>query len=109
MFYDGTWGTVCDDQWDLIDANVICRELGFGKAVNVYSSATFGMGKGKIWMDDVQCTGSERSLTECSHNGWGKHNCDHSEDVGILCASGKKKLPTNVLIRYLIARLQRHF
>ena len=109
MFYDGTWGTVCDDQWDLIDANVICRELGFGKAVKVYSSATFGMGKGKIWMDDVQCTGSERSLTECRHNGWGKHNCDHSEDVGILCASGKKKLSTKILIRYLIARLQRLF
>lgn len=101
MFHDGTWGTVCDDGWDLTDANVVCRELGFGLAVKVYSSATFGKGKGKIWMDDVLCTGTERSLAECRHNGWGKNNCDHSEDVGIVCDPGKKlNVSTKMLIRY---------
>lgn len=90
VFHDGTWGTVCDDGWDLTDANVVCRELGSGLAVKVYSSATFGMGKGKIWMDDVLCAGTERSLAECRHKGWGKNNCYHSEDVGIVCDPGKK-------------------
>ena len=40
-------------------------------------------------MDDVNCTGSERSLTECSHNDWGIENCDESEDAGVLCSSNK--------------------
>ena len=92
VFYNGTWGTVCDDSWDLIDASVVCRELGYGRAVKASVSATFGRGNGTIWMGDVRCTGNERSLTECHHNGWGKQNCEHSEDVGVICASGKNKV-----------------
>ncbi|CAH3183878.1 unnamed protein product [Porites evermanni] len=86
VFYNGIWGTVCDDSWDLNDAKVVCRQLGFGRAIKAYISAAFGPGDGKIWMDDARCTGSERSLTECSHNGWGVEDCDHGEDAGVLCS-----------------------
>ena len=89
VFYNGTWGTVCDDDWDINDAKVVCRQLGFGRAIKAFKSAAFGPGNGKIWMDDVTCTGNERSLTECSHNGWGIENCDHGEDAGVLCSSNK--------------------
>ena len=89
VFYNGIWGTVCDDYWDLNDAKVVCRQLGFGRATRAYKSATFGPGNGKIWMDGVRCTGSERSLTECPHNGWGIQNCGHSEDAGVQCSSNK--------------------
>ena len=91
VFYNGTWGTVCDDWWDLTDANVVCRELGFEGAVKAHVFATFGQRNGTIWMNDVRCTGNEKSLTECRHNGWGKHNCDHRDHAGVVCTTGKKK------------------
>ena len=89
VFYNGTWGTVCDDDWDVNDATVVCRQLGFGRAIVAFKWAAFGPGNGKIWMDDVTCTGNERSLTECPHNGWGIEDCDHGEDAGVLCSSNK--------------------
>ena len=87
VFYHGIWGTVCDDDWDLRDANVVCRQLGFPGAVAASTSAAFGQGVGQIWMDDVRCTGYENSLTECGHRGWGIHNCAHSEDAGAMCTT----------------------
>ena len=91
VFYNGTWGTVCDDYWDLNDANVVCRQLGFAGAVAANKSAAFGQGTGQIWMDDVQCRGVESFLTECGHNGWGIENCGHNEDASAICTAGDKK------------------
>ncbi|XP_044037977.1 uncharacterized protein LOC122869245 isoform X2 [Siniperca chuatsi] len=86
IFYNGAWGTVCDDNWDLSDAEVVCRQWGCGTALGAPQLAHFGEGTGKIWLDDVACSGSERSLTECQHRGFGRHNCEHSEDAGVICS-----------------------
>ncbi|XP_011677589.2 sushi, von Willebrand factor type A, EGF and pentraxin domain-containing protein 1 [Strongylocentrotus purpuratus] len=81
ILINGEWGTVCDDMWDMTDANVVCRQLGFGVAFRALSS--FGLGSGPISMDNVECDGTETSLLSCTH--LGSHNCQHQEDVGIVC------------------------
>uniref|UniRef100_A0A8C6TXD9 SRCR domain-containing protein n=1 Tax=Neogobius melanostomus TaxID=47308 RepID=A0A8C6TXD9_9GOBI len=85
VFYGGQWGTVCDDSWDMDDARVVCRQLGHRNAVAARGYAHFGRGSGEIWMDDVRCTGDESRLSDCTHNGFGAHNCRHHEDAGVEC------------------------
>ncbi|KAF5895102.1 deleted in malignant brain tumors 1 protein-like, partial [Clarias magur] len=81
------WGTVCDHSWDLKDAEVVCRQLGCGKAVSAPRNARFGPGSEPTWLDDVQCTGTERMLNICSHKGFGEKNCGHHEDAGVVCSN----------------------
>ena len=86
VMYLYTWGTICDDLWSIEDAHVICRQLGFGLALQATSRASFGQGTGTIWLDNVQCVGNETRIEDCSHNGWGTHNCAHFEDAGVVCS-----------------------
>ena len=85
VFYNGTWGTICDDWWDLQDANVVCRQLGYDGALSAPRQAAFGRGTGQIWLDDVGCFGNEKSISQCGHQGWGIENCAHGEDAGVVC------------------------
>ena len=87
IFHNGVSGTVCDDYWDMNDAQVVCRTLGSPDPSHALRLAYFGQGSGKIWLDDVNCLGTEGSIKRCSHNGWSVHDCDHYEDASVICSS----------------------
>ena len=89
MNYNGEWGTVCDDGWDLNDAQVVCTELDFAEAIAAGPSAFNGQGRGQIWLDNVNCVGTEEAIRTCSHGGWGSHNCSHENDASVNCTAGK--------------------
>ena len=97
IFYNGNWGTVCDASWDIKDARVVCRELGFPYAISAPHGARFGAGIGKIWLEEVRCSGNEKLLVDCSHHGWGSHECGHSEDASVICSS---MLSTQAVFKY---------
>ncbi|KAM5227912.1 lysyl oxidase homolog 3 isoform 4-T4 [Ctenodactylus gundi] len=81
----GEWGTICDDDFTLQAAHVLCRELGFTEATGWTHSAKYGPGSGRIWLDNLNCRGTERSVTECASRGWGNSDCTHDEDAGVIC------------------------
>ena len=87
--YNGEWGTVCDDEWDLNDAQVVCSELSLAKGTAAMHDAFYGQGSGQIWLDDVNCVGSELFIGNCSHSGWGSHDCSHDQDASVNCSAGR--------------------
>uniref|UniRef100_A0A674JC86 Soluble scavenger receptor cysteine-rich domain-containing protein SSC5D n=1 Tax=Terrapene triunguis TaxID=2587831 RepID=A0A674JC86_9SAUR len=86
VLHNQQWGTVCDDSWDLTEARVVCRQLGCGTALSAPRGSRFGQGTDRIWLDEVNCTGTEAALSECRARPWGENNCNHMEDAGVECS-----------------------
>ena len=106
VYYGGEWGSICGHSWDLADANVICRQLGYAHAIraityvyvhshtqwrkfyNFHRYAGYRYSStGPIWMDYISCNGTEMNIGECDFPGWGISSCSHYQDAGVVCAS----------------------
>ena len=87
--HDGTqWGVICELGWSLREANVVCRQLGYGSAFEAtgISSRLFGRGFSHIMLNHVRCIGHERSLTACQYQGWRVRTCPDRERIaGVRC------------------------
>ena len=87
IYLDGAWATVCGDQWDMMDAEVVCRQLGFSHATAALVGAHFGPGSGPIVLDEVDCVGDEEELLDCRAEKTYQHDCQHRQDAGVRCGS----------------------
>ncbi|XP_067088832.1 LOW QUALITY PROTEIN: galectin-3-binding protein A-like [Osmerus mordax] len=94
VYHNGKWGTVCDDGWDLAEAQVVCRQLQFPAAEAAVSGGTYGEGSGSIWLDDMDCKGTEKSLSSCTFKDWALTDCSHKENAGVVCETGSNMSST---------------
>jgi len=91
IFYNGKWGTVCDDNTDKeTEGVVICRQLGYDYVAAFDYKADVSI-EGQIWLDSVECEGTETALTDCSHADWGVNNCGHRDDLWIRCTNDQSE------------------
>nr|XP_046273863.1 T-cell differentiation antigen CD6-like isoform X2 [Scatophagus argus] len=89
VWRNGMWGTVCDDQWDLRDADVVCAQLGCGYALSVAGQGgSFPPGRGPVHLDELNCTGKEDNLWACPA-AQDDSDCGHKEDAGVVCSEMK--------------------
>lgn len=109
IFYSGQWGTVCDSLWDLTDASVVCRALGFRNVTKALGGAAFGPGSGPIMLDEVECEGTELSLADCRSLGWMQSDCGHNEDASVICTKETRGIHTLDLSGELPEALERIF
>ena len=90
LSYNGRNGSICDDSWDKKDGDVLCRQLGFGPALEVSLKSTLQM-EG-FFMDDMECFGNESNVLFCQYSGWDNHNCNPDETASVQCEFNGKCL-----------------
>lgn len=74
--------------FDIKDAMVLCRTLGFSPSYPViYKHRPFGSfsNRTQIHMDDLQCLGTETDIANCRFGGWGKSDCSYEESISMSC------------------------
>ncbi|XP_041091371.1 deleted in malignant brain tumors 1 protein-like [Polyodon spathula] len=89
VLHEGQWGTVCNDGWNMVDAGVVCQQLGCGSALAAPGSNYFGAGSGPVWLTGGSCSGEESALRDCGSGKWGEHNCASREDAGVQCTGSE--------------------
>ncbi|XP_064382343.1 scavenger receptor cysteine-rich type 1 protein M130-like isoform X2 [Halichondria panicea] len=91
LFYNGQWGTVCDDSFSPNDARVACRQLGYDDYANYGRVGTLGFSQSssttRTWLDELRCLGNETKLINCPANTIGVEDCTHTQDVALFCIS----------------------
>ena len=85
------WKGVCDDSFDLNDAHVLCRMVGYpyGALTFFTKSKPFGYGtsEGDFAVDELKCTGNEASIADCQHKEWYTDNCSKNEWASVRCSN----------------------
>ena len=84
----GHWVAACFQYWDLVDATMVCRQLGYPAALTIQNNAaqTFFGGENKyLWLQDLRCNGNESSIIQCSHGMTSLYSCPYNRD-SVICS-----------------------
>ncbi|XP_072027048.1 scavenger receptor cysteine-rich domain-containing protein DMBT1-like [Amphiura filiformis] len=105
IYYNSTWGSVCGTHMGLEEGDVVCRQLGLGRAILTSSVSTGSLYKSdtedrivKMWLDNIECVGSEVMLAACSHSQWGMVGCSSDREAGVKCAESGSTPTTNGIV-----------
>nr|XP_033466982.1 collagen alpha-1(XII) chain-like [Epinephelus lanceolatus] len=79
------WSSVCEDDFDQQDAEVVCRELGCG-APSVLQGALYGEVEAPMWTKEFQCGGNESALLDCRSSDSDRNTCSSGKAVGLTCS-----------------------
>ncbi|GFR47962.1 hypothetical protein Agub_g9766, partial [Astrephomene gubernaculifera] len=100
VYYNGTWGAMCNLELTDLDAQVICRQLGYyggRRAPPISLQSSYGYetrGSVPMWLRYPACNGSEAVLTQCSGvglgegSGWDHDSCGRVHywfDAAVMC------------------------
>ncbi|XP_048012255.1 scavenger receptor cysteine-rich type 1 protein M130-like [Megalobrama amblycephala] len=86
VYHNTVWGSVCDDLWDIRDAQVVCRQLGCGAALRADGNSVFGAGEGVVWLNRVECRRNEIHLWDCPLSLKNHTDCSNKDHAGLTCA-----------------------
>lgn len=106
--YGDTWGSVCDSDFSLESATVLCRELQCGTVISILGGAYFGEGNGRIWAEEFQCEGHESHLSLCPVAPRPDGICSHSRDIGVVCSSKTRSSCSICSLAWKTAGLSNH-
>ena len=105
VFFRGQWGGICNEDWDVNDVDVVCRQLGFHSGTNLLVAGNYYRDDHvPAFLQDLKCQGDESDLAVCLQRsllGFGYNYCHSVNLVGVSCQSGK--LPT--IIRHRNSKL----
>ena len=93
VYYNNSWGTMCNEQRDKREADVVCRMMGYDgySTVVVKSVDSYQQHYDAAWMTNLQCTGNESTLFSCNHDGWRLGKCVNGENAIVACKRSEGK------------------
>ncbi|KAI8496774.1 scavenger receptor [Branchiostoma belcheri] len=74
------------------DAYLLYLKVPLATRLSLCSRMVTSIRTGPIYMDDLRCDGNESSIFNCSYAGWTIHDCDHGQDVGVVCRTDSSRI-----------------
>ena len=91
VFYNGKWGKICRDKWDMNDVKVVCTQLGFKSALAEFVGIDIKDKNVSIVISNVDCRGTESDLLSCS-----RKDGDCVDDTGAQAMCEPSKLAIEI-------------